>query len=433
MSNPVKLVIKPRKWARSYLNRTEDRACLVIHRRGGKSFGCIQDLIVKALTHKRRGMESAPLRYGYFAPTQTQAKKIAWNYLKQFTHQIPGVEKNESELWVRFKNGAEIGLYSGENYERARGLYFDGVVMDEYADIPPDAWESVIEPCLIDYNGWATFIGTPKGKNAFWRTYQQSLKGDDWFSLLLKASESEIIPKQQLDRMKASRDHKIFAREFECDFSADIPGAIYAGEMETALSSGRVCDFEPDLNGVWTTWDLGSPENTAVIYWQIQGMRRVVIDTDIGLPMTLEERVAHMHSKGYLYSGHLLPHDSAAKQPNGLTFAEEARKAGLKNVQTIPRTSDVQLRINSTKRAFPNIWFREKTTQHLRDALSQYHYKESTDGSGWITSSIHHGWESHPSDAFGMLSEADLHGMLSHQQSSERKFKKPRVVGGAGY
>lgn len=433
MARNVRIKLIPRDWAVPYLKRTNDRACLVVHRRGGKSFACLQDIIARAHNYQRRGMESAPLRYGYFAPTQAQAKKIAWNYLKNFTQKIPGVQKNEAELWIKFQNGAEIGLYSGENYERARGLYFDGVVMDEYADIPPDAWESVIEPCLIDYNGWATFIGTPKGKNAFWRTYQHSLKDPEWFSLCLKASESGVIPKDVLKKLEATRDPKVFAREFECDFSADIPGAIYAAEMEESLKAGRVLDFNPSKSGVWTTWDLGSPENTAVIYWQVEGPRRSVIDTDLGLNVTLEERVAHMQAKGLNYAGHLLPHDSAAKQPNGLTFAEEARKAGLQNVQTIPRTSDVQIRINATKKGFSNIWFNEGKTQHLRDALSQYHYKESTDGTGWITNKIHHGWESHPSDAFGMLAEAELHGLLSKQQAVTKKWRKPKVVGGTGY
>ena len=128
-------------------------------------------------------MKSAPLRYAYFAPTQAQAKKIAWSYLKTFTHQIPGVIKNESELWIRFQNGSEIGLYSGEAVERCRGLYFDGCIIDEAGDFKSDAWEAVIEPCLIDYKGWATFVGTPKGKNLFWRIYQHSLKDPEWFSL----------------------------------------------------------------------------------------------------------------------------------------------------------------------------------------------------------------------------------------------------------
>ena len=429
MSDEIEIVLKPRSWVRPYLERKEKRACLVVHRRGGKSFGCLQDIILKGHTHTRKGMKSAPLRYGYFAPTQTQAKKIAWSYLKTFTHQIPGVTKNESELWIRFSNGAEIGLYSGENYERCRGLYFDGVVLDEYADIPPDAWESVIEPCLIDYDGWATFVGTPKGKNAFWRTYQHSLQDPAWFSLCLRASESGLIPVDQLKGMKATRPEKVFAREFECDFTADIPGAIYAKEVEEALSLGHVCDFEPNRGPVWTTWDIGSPSNTAVIYWQIEGMKRMVIDCDIGASMTLHDRVAHMQAKGYNYGGHLLPHDAAAKQPNGLTFAEELGKAGLSNVQSIPRTHNVEIRINETKRAFPNIWFRDRQTLHLRDALSQYHYKEATDGTGWISNKISHGWESHPSDAFSMLAEAELHEMISRQQSITRRFKKPRVVG----
>ena len=102
-------------------------------------------------------------------------------------------------------------------------------------------------------------------------------------------------------------------------------------------------------------------------------------------------------------------------------------------MQTIPRTHDKELRINATKKAFPNIWFRDKPTTHLRDALSQFHYKEATDGTGWITNKISHGWESHPSDAFSMLAEAELHDMLTDQQSHAKRRRRPRINAGTGY
>jgi hypothetical protein len=46
---------------------------------------------------------------------------------------------------------------------------------------------------LADRRGWATFIGTPKGKNEFFRLYQEAQKDPNWFHLILKASESGII------------------------------------------------------------------------------------------------------------------------------------------------------------------------------------------------------------------------------------------------
>ena len=114
----INIAIVPRPQLASYLHRTQRWAVMVLHRRAGKSFVCIQDLIVKALQHKRSG---PPLRYAYVAPTREQAKDIAWKYLVQFTSQIPGVVVNKADLAITFHNGATIRLYSGEAFERLRG------------------------------------------------------------------------------------------------------------------------------------------------------------------------------------------------------------------------------------------------------------------------------------------------------------------------
>jgi phage terminase large subunit len=101
----------------------------------------------------------------------------------------------ETELWVELPNGARIRLYGADNYDRMRGLYFDGVIIDEPADIDPRAWPMVIRPTLSDYQGWATFIGTPKGRNAFYSIDrdQDGLELPDWFRLTLKASETNLL------------------------------------------------------------------------------------------------------------------------------------------------------------------------------------------------------------------------------------------------
>ena len=103
---------------------------LVCHRRFGKTYLAINTLIDAAVRTKREN-----LRFGYVAPYQKQAKQVAWDYLKRFTLNIPGTKANESESAIDFPNGARIRLYGSDNGESMRGLYFDGVVMDEVADM----------------------------------------------------------------------------------------------------------------------------------------------------------------------------------------------------------------------------------------------------------------------------------------------------------
>src|SRR5690606_9560529 len=121
-------------------------------------------------------------RYGYVAPLYSQAKSIAWDYLKHYTAPIPGVRRNESELWVELPNGARIRLFGADNPDSLRGMYFDGVALDELAQMKPDTWTEVIRPALTDRGGFAVFIGTPKGVNIFHDLYQQAVRDPAWFA-----------------------------------------------------------------------------------------------------------------------------------------------------------------------------------------------------------------------------------------------------------
>ena len=153
----------PRPQAIAFHARSERYACLVAHRRFGKTVAAINDLI--------RACYTTPLdnvRVAYIAPYLSQSKAIAWDYLLEYTAAIPDIKVNIAELRIDFPNGARIRLFGADNYNAMRGLYFDAVVLDEPADFPASAWPTVIRPALADRKGKATFIGTPKGKNEFW-------------------------------------------------------------------------------------------------------------------------------------------------------------------------------------------------------------------------------------------------------------------------
>ena len=121
---------------------------LVAHRRFGKTVFCVNELIARAAANRL----DRP-RYAYVAPLFTQAKDVAWDYLKRFTAAIPDVEASETELRVDLPGGARIRLYGADNPDRLRGLYLDGVVLDEYAQIHPRLWAEVVRPALADRQG----------------------------------------------------------------------------------------------------------------------------------------------------------------------------------------------------------------------------------------------------------------------------------------
>lgn len=418
----VNLIIRPRRAFREYLGHPQRFACLVAHRRAGKTFSAVQRLVMRALQLRRDG--PAPPRFGYLAPTRDQAKDVAWNYLKSFTAKLPGRVVNEADLRITLPYKQSIRLYSGENYDRMRGLYFDGVLIDEPADIDPKAWDLVVRPCLSDYQGWADFIGTPKGRNAFYKRHIFAREHpEDWYSLLLRASSSGILPPAEIRSLIEDMSEDAWAQEYECDFSVGRPGAIYAADLENARRCGRVMPFPVDRSvPVWTTWDLGSPANTVCLYWQRVGFTHRLIDCDHhlrdgnGQPMKTGARVAHMMAKGYDYGGHLLPHDSRREDYDAMSAQTRLSEAGLSNVLVIPRagTGAEEKRVQVMDDLFPSVWFNEENLNDdggFFEAMENYHRKESKKD-GWITNRIEHDWTSHFMDAFGYYGEGLKRGMI---------------------
>lgn len=193
---------------------------LVAHRRLGKTVLSVNHLIKRAITdRKERGM------YAYLAPFRNQAEQIAWGYLKHYTSQIPEISINEQKLSILLPNGATIRIFGADNPDALRGMYFDGVVIDEVAQIKPTLWGEVIRPALADRKGWAAFIGTPKGINLFSQLYDQALnlmsKGDqDWIAMLYSVEQTHVIDEKELAALKVEMSENEFRQEFLCDFSA---------------------------------------------------------------------------------------------------------------------------------------------------------------------------------------------------------------------
>ena len=270
----IDLGYRPRSQFVPFHRRKQRWACIVAHRRAGKSVACIMDLIDGALRCKKTDG-----RFSYVGPTYTQTKATIWMYLKRFTAGIPGIEQRESDLMVILPNGAQVRLFGADNFERLRGSYSDALVVDEYADIDPRAWPEVLRPSLADRGGSAVFIGTPKGRNDFYRLHEHAQNDPDWFSLVLKASETHLLPQSELDDIRGMLTPEAFAAEMECSFDAAILGAYFAKELDDAQAAGRMTSalYDPTLP-VHTAWDLGIGDSTAIWFFQVSRAEVRAID-----------------------------------------------------------------------------------------------------------------------------------------------------------
>lgn len=410
----------PRAEFQSFHDRRQRWAALVCHRRAGKTVASVNDLIRGAIE-----CTNPEPRFAYIAPLFVQAKDIAWSYLKKFTNPIPGVVYNESELRIDLPNKARIRLYGSDNYERLRGIYLDGIILDEYGDMPPAAWGEVIRPCLSDRKGWAVFIGTPKGRNHFWETYDFAEKHpDEWFSLTLRASQTGLIDKAELDDAKTVMTPEQYDQEYECSFQAALLGAYYGKEMTTLEVKKQICNLPEDPSlPVYTAWDLGIDDSTAIWFVQVHASEVRIIDYYENSGCGLDHYAKILKEKDYLYEEHFLPHDAKVKElSSGSSRLDTLDSLGIKNV-TVVEMQSIEDGINAVRMMLPRCWFDVKKCARGLEALRQYQ-REYDEKLKTFKNRPRHDWASHPADAFRYLA-------LGLPSTQYEKYDSPtRSLGG---
>jgi phage terminase large subunit len=392
----------PRRIFLPYHQTLKRFALSVAHRRAGKTVARINKLIRAAALCQRPDP-----RFGYLAPYFVQAKDIAWNYLKHYGSPVLQVEgpygrskPNESELSIRLPhNNAIIRLYGAENVERMRGLYFDGIVVDEGQDIAPSALTSVILPALSDRQGWLDMSGTPKGYgNLLGQTYKQALEDvENWFLQVLRASQTGIIAEGELAMLRKMMPENEYLQEFECDFDAAITGAYYAKGLSDAEFDGRITQVPYDKAvRVITFWDLGMADSMTIWFLQVVGREIRVIDYYEASGYGFDHYADVLDKRGYLYGKHYGPHDIMVRElGTGKSRWEVADSLGI-TFEVAPNIP-VKDGIDAVRMAMNRMWWDREKTDQGRDALKQY--QEKWDEKRNISLGPLHNWASHASDA----------------------------------
>jgi len=396
----VVLPYQPRDAFLEFHKRKQRWAVIVAHRRAGKTVACLMDMLDHAI---RAQIPNA--RYAYISPFYVQSKAVAWDYLKAFSRPLLAAAPNESELRVDLKNGARISLYGGDNGERLRGLALDGVILDEFADMSPSLWAQVVRPALADRKGWGVFIGTVKGRNQLWQNYEHAKeRPDEWFSAVLRASETGIIDEEELSDARRTMSEEAYAAEFECDPNAAVIGAYYGKLMQQADTDGRIAGvpYEPTVQ-VYTAWDLGIRDSTAIWFAQVVGREIRIIDYYEASGADLGHYVREIGIRPYLYAGHIVPHDAQAKElGTGKSRLEVLESLELKNITVAPMHR-VEDGINAVRTIIPRCWFDAKKCARGIDALKLYR-AEFDDKLQALKPRPVHDWTSHAADAFRYLS-----------------------------
>lgn len=352
------------------LARGARRVDVAAHRRWGKD--------EVALHWAAAAAQKRPGGYWHLLPEASQGRKAIWDAVNPHTgrrrieeafSEVMQPRFLDAEMKVRFANGSTWQVAGSDNYDSLVGSSVAGVVFSEWALARPDAW-TYIRPMLLENDGWAMFLWTPRGRNHATRAFEARRGDPEWFCLKSPATETEVFTPEQLERERRELVAELgseeegqarFATEYLVDFDAAAPGAYYAsllGEAERAGRIGRV-PVDPGLR-VDTAWDLGIDDYTAIWFFQQVGREVRVVDyfeaSGLGLPQIVREAIA---AKPYLWGTHHLPHDVVVRElATGRSRYETLTGLGLSRI-SVGVAADPEERVNVARLMIPVCWFDE--------------------------------------------------------------------------
>lgn len=394
----IKINYAPRPYFMRFHMRSQRWAILVAHRRAGKTVAAINDIVSRAA----RNTLPFP-QYAYVAPLLNQAKKIAWRYLKEAVEPF-GAYVNESELYVELRalpNSPKIQLFGADNPDAIRGMYLDGIVLDEFGNMVDSFWQAVVRPLLADRRGWAVFMGTPNGPNHFRDRYYKHKDDPAYLVELLPYNVTNILHPEEIEEMRESLDPELFAQELLCSFEASVRGAIYARQIEQMQEQGRIDSYNADkLSPVDVVMDLGWRDATAIGFVQPRpdGLLMLHAHSDSMRPIKhyIDYIKEFTTSNGLKLGTIHLPHDAKAKSlQTGKSIIENFRTAGLRP-KLVPEL-DLLDGIAAARLMFPKWYINEPLCQSLILALKSYRRKYNEELKTFGQEPVHD-WSSHLSD-----------------------------------
>ena len=395
-----------------YLERGGKRAICVWHRRAGKDDVCLH--------WAAASMIDKPATYWHMLPAFSQGRKAIWTAVnphtgkrridEAFPHELR-VNTNESEMFIRFKNGSTWQVVGSDRYDAAVGSSPAGITFSEWALSNPSAW-AYLAPIVIENDGWALFITTARGRNHAKSMLDMAQSRDDWFSEVLPvnvtgAMSEEAVEQQRVEYMgifgKEAAD-ALIDQEYYCSFEAAILGAYWGKEMLLADQQGRICDVPVNTGlPVHTAWDIGVDDAMAIWCFQVYPDHLDIVDYYEGHGQGFDHYCEWLDKRGY-HGTDWYPHDVKVREagsPGARTRIETLILLGRKP-QLAPK-SDPDGRHQRRPQDDPIRAVRHEAPEQGLECLRSYR-TEWDEKARAFKKTPEHNWASHGSDAWRYLS-----------------------------
>ncbi|HEY2419291.1 MAG TPA: hypothetical protein VGH84_15315, partial [Steroidobacteraceae bacterium] len=418
----VELPFLPRPWQAPLVRDPAKRIVAVVHRRAGKSTALMWRGIRRCLVERKpmpRVVHILP--YGVM-----WARTGLWDALAEAVRLIPGAEVRKASMSIAFANGSVFQCGGADNQDSWRGGYADEVILDEFDDTPASMVPLVIEPMLADRDGVLIRSGTPKGRGVLQAAYDRARTTPGYSSYLLDYTKTGALSDEAIARLRQEMSDEEFAQELECSFNSPNSGSYYGKLMDEAEERITHVPHDPTLK-VWTAWDLGIDDSTAIWCCQItRGGEWRMIDYIEDSGASLDHYVRLLQQRPYVFERHLLPHDAQVRElGSGRTRTETLNGLGVRPTRTV-RAHSVADGINAVRMILPRCWFDAERCAKGIHALRHYRREWNEAAQTWRASPVHD-HASHGADAARYLAlgvrdaeEKPLDAIIEQQFATSR-------------
>lgn len=443
-----------------YLQNGGTRGAAIWHRRSGKDEVALHWTAVAAM--------QTVATYWHMLPEASQARKAIWNAINPHTGKrrideaFPAeIRKNtnEQEMFIRFINGSTWQVVGSDNYNSLIGAPPRGVVFSEWAVANPLSWGH-LRPILLENGGWALFITTPRGRNHACSTFEYAESSPEWYAERLTVDDTSIFTPEQMQNelREYVAEHgeavgkSLWLQEYYCSFDAAIVGAIYAEWVDRADGDGRLVEaiYDKELP-VYTSWDLGYGDSTAIWfyqlvhgevrfidYWEDTGKdaqqccevlygRRIKVEslnpeTSAVIRWSYEENIPeYAHRTTYKYALHHQPHDAAYKlqAARGRSFAQQCYEFGIRAV--VIQATNQETAIQATRKLFPQFWFDKERCKAGLNVLRNYKF-DYDEANKTFRKQPKHDWASHGSKALEIVGRTNVNVVSEYPKQEKPRF-----------
>ncbi len=410
---------------------------LVMHRRAGKDKLCIN--IITAAAMQRIGT------YLYIFPQTNQARKVIWRGMDsagmRFIDHIPQAlikHINNSEMTVELINGSIIMVSGSNNYNALMGMNPMGFLMSEFMLHDINAF-NYLSPIVGENGGWRILQGTPRGAGDHYDLFRAVSADPAWFvrtytiEQTYKLDGSRVITQEFIDaERRRGMPEELIQQEFYADWDIGNVGSYYTKEMNQAYADGRIRNIEFNRGyPVYTSWDIGVHDATAICFYQHIGNSLFYIDyyemTDEDLTHYAEVLREKTRTLGYRYAQHFGPHDLRQREwTNKQSRVKTALGQGI-NFTIVPRV-EIEDRIHSVKVLMPFVHIDPIKCERLIKCLRAYR-REWDDANMVFKQRPLHDWSSNGADSmsYGAVGHIDL--FLPEEKNNILKYKNNLMAG----